>query len=75
MRGADGTGVLGAAELRSAWTAEGDCPYADRVAQSKTRIVPANHCGLMAIRLGRQSGAVPPWLLHMLGLLLSLTLT
>src|ERR1019366_8492553 len=33
-----------------------------------------DHCGLMAIRLGRQSGAVPPWLLHMLGLLASLML-
>src|ERR1035437_6088295 len=36
----------------------------------------SSHCGLMATRLGRQTGVfVPPWLLHMLGLLASLMLT
>src|ERR1035437_10362294 len=39
-------------------------------------VLRSSHWGLMATRLGRQTGGdVPPWLLHMLGLLASLMLT
>jgi len=65
------------AELRLAWTGEGARPHTRLYTAVPTLTHPSlwNHCGLIAIRLGRQSGALAPWPLHMLGLLLSLMLT